>query len=133
MTVVTPPLSEATLSRLWAGQRFPASALVTRQGAPLRVLRPGRRGRGPGPDYRDALIAAPSGRLLRGDVELHVRASDFRRHGHHRDARYNGVVLHVVFEDDDADETPLRSSGASPATTRWRGSAAKAWKKRWRS
>ena len=71
VTVVTPPLSEATLSRLWAGQRFPASALVTRQGAPLRVLRPGRRGRGPGPDYRDALIAAPSGRLPRGDVALH--------------------------------------------------------------
>ncbi|MCH8066764.1 MAG: DUF2851 family protein, partial [Chloroflexi bacterium] len=121
VTVVTPPLSEATLSRLWAGQRFPASALVTRQGAPLRVLRPGRRGRGPGPDFRDALIAAPSGRLLRGDVELHVRASDFRRHGHHRDARYNGVVLHVVFEDDDADETLLASGRRVPvvALARW--------------
>ena len=117
----TSPLSEATLSRLWAGQRFPASALVTRQGAPLRVLRPGRPGRGAGPDFRDALIAAPSGRLLRGDVELHVRARDFRRHGHHRDARYNGVVLHVVFEDDDADETLLASGRRVPvvALARW--------------
>ena len=116
-----PPLSEATLSHLWAGQRFPASALVTRRGAPLRVLRPGRRGRGPGPDFRDALIAASSGRLLRGDVELHVFSKDFRRHGHHRDARYNGVVLHVVFEDDAADDTLLASGRRVPvvALARW--------------
>ncbi|MEX0787006.1 MAG: DUF2851 family protein, partial [Dehalococcoidia bacterium] len=100
------PFDEATLSHLWAGQRFPASALVTGAGHPLRVLHPGRRGRGAGPDFRDALIAAPDG-LLRGDVELHVRAGDFRGHGHAQDVRYDGVVLHVVFEDDGAGETEL--------------------------
>ncbi|MDZ4278881.1 MAG: DUF2851 family protein, partial [Dehalococcoidia bacterium] len=72
------PLSEATLATLWAGQRFPESALVTGESVQLRVLHPGRRGRGAGPDFRDALIALPSGAVLRGDVELHVRASDFR-------------------------------------------------------
>ena len=101
-----PPLSEATLARLWAGQRFPASALVTGDGMPLRVLHPGLRGRGAGPDFRDAIIAA-AGRLLRGDVELHRRSSDFRAHGHHRDPRYDGLVLHVVFDDD---EQPLRGA-----------------------
>lgn len=109
-----PPLSEAVLVRLWAGQRFPASALVTRQGVPVRVLHPGRRGRGAGPDFRDALIATPSGGLLRGDLELHVRASDFRAHGHHRDRRYDGVVLHVVFEDDLAEDTHLASGRRAP-------------------
>ncbi len=107
-------LSEATLVRLWAGQRFPASALVTRQGVPLRALHPGRRGRGAGPDFRDALIATPTGALLRGDVELHVRSSDFRAHGHQRDRRYDGVVLHLVFDDDDGDDTRLASGRTVP-------------------
>ena len=116
-----PAPSEATLVRLWAGQRFPASALVTRQGVPVRVLHPGRRGRGAGPDFRDAVIATPSGGLLRGDVELHVRASDFQAHGHGRDRRYDGVVLHVVFEDDSGEDTLLASGRRVPlvALDRW--------------
>ena len=113
-TTSGPPLTEAMLVRLWAGQRFPASALAMRRGGAVRVLHPGRPGRGPGPDFRDAIIAPSSGRLLRGDVELHVRASDFRAHGHERDARYNRVVLHVVFEDDTADETHLASGRSAP-------------------
>jgi len=113
-------LTEADLSTLWAGQRFPAAALVTRAGAPVRVLHPGRAGRGAGPDFRDAILdvpsgavpngGAPAGGVLRGDVELHVRASDFRTHGHERDHRYDRVVLHVVFEDD-ADEETLLACG----------------------
>jgi hypothetical protein len=78
------------------------------------VLHPGRAGRGPGPDFRDAIIAPPAGRLLRGDVELHVRASDFRAHGHERDPRYNRVVLHVVFEDDTTGETRLAGGRSAP-------------------
>ena len=113
-TPLQPRLSEAVLVRLWAGQRFPASALVTRQGTPVRVLHPGRAGRGAGPDFRDALIATPSGGALQGDVELHARASDFRAHGHHRDRRYDGVVLHVVFEDDVAEDTRLASGRRAP-------------------
>ena len=113
-TTSHPPLTEATLVRLWAGQRFPASALATPDGAALRVLHPGRAGRGAGPDFRDAIIAPSSGWLLRGDVELHVRASDFRAHGHGRDARYDRVVLHVVFEDDAAGGTRLASGRSVP-------------------
>ena len=90
------PLSERELARLWRDQTFPPAALVTSEGEKLRVIYRGRSGGGPGPDFRDALIAAP-GVLLRGDVELHVLSSDFRRHGHHRDPAYAGVALHVVF------------------------------------
>ena len=100
------PFSEADLSRLWQDQTFPPEALTTADGERLRVIYRGRRTGGPGPDFRDALIARPSPEgLLRGDVELHVRSSDFRRHGHHRDAAYASVVLHLVFRDDDRDGT----------------------------
>jgi hypothetical protein len=104
------PLSERALAQLWQDQTFPAEALTTTAGERLRVVYRGRRTGGPGPDFRDALIAAPGG-LLRGDVELHVRSSDFRRHGHHLDGAYAAVVLHLVFADDEAGETALPGGG----------------------
>jgi hypothetical protein len=107
-------LSESQLWTLWRGQRFPAGALVTRQGVPVRVIFQGRAGRGAGPDFRDAVIAGPSGVPLRGDVELHVRSSSFRAHGHATDAAYARVVLHVVFEDDTGVDTPLPGGGSAP-------------------
>ncbi len=99
--------SEAVLARLWGGQRFPADALVTLAGARVHVLHPGLRGRGAGPDFRHARVKMADGLVRIGDVELHVRATDFRAHGHHNDARYNHVVLHVVFEDDIGADTLL--------------------------
>ncbi|TMB67851.1 MAG: DUF2851 family protein [Chloroflexi bacterium] len=107
------PLAEADLSRLWFGQTFPPEALVTAEGERLRVIYRGRAGGGRGPDFRDALIGAPGG-LLRGDVELHVRSSDFYRHGHHRDPAYGGVVLHLVFWDDERRPTALPGGKTAP-------------------
>jgi hypothetical protein len=105
-------LSERELARLWEDQTFPAEALVSTQGERLRVIYRGRRGGSAGPDFRDAVIAAP-GRLLEGDVELHVRSGDFRRHGHERDPAYSRVVLHFVFEDDAGGPTTLPGGGST--------------------
>jgi hypothetical protein len=52
-----------------------------------------------GPDFRDALLEL-DGRLVGGSVELHVRASDWVRHGHGADPAYATVALHVVLTDD---------------------------------
>ena len=93
--------------RLWHGQHLPPGALATRRGEPLRVVYRGRRSSGPGPDFRDAIIEGPEGELWHGDVEVHVRASSFRLHGHNRDPAYDGVVLHLVWEDDEREDTLL--------------------------
>ena len=106
--------SEAVLARLWAGQRFPTDALVTLAGAHVHVLHPGLRGRGAGPDFRHARVRMADGLVRIGDVELHVRATDFRAHGHHTDKRYDHVVLHVVFEDDIGADTLLSSGRRVP-------------------
>jgi hypothetical protein len=108
-----PRLLETDLSLIWEGQRFPKTALVTEAGEALRVIFRGRPGAGPGPDFRGAIIAAPGG-LLQGDVELHVRTSDFRRHGHILDPAYANVVLHVVFFHDESGETALPGGGSAP-------------------
>lgn len=107
-------LTEKQLFEIWRGQRFPEGALVTRQGVPVRVISPGRAGRGPGPDFRNAAIAGPSGVTLRGDVELHVRSSSFTAHGHTTDMAYRDVVLHVVFEDDIGADTLLPGGKTAP-------------------
>ncbi|HSP55238.1 MAG TPA: DUF2851 family protein, partial [Dehalococcoidia bacterium] len=116
----SPRLTEADLAHLWEGQRFPAAALRTTGGVPLRAVYRGRRTGGPGPDYRDALISTP-GELLQGDIELHVRSSDFRRHGHHMDAAYDGLALHLVFRHDDEGDTVLACGRRVPvvALAQW--------------
>jgi hypothetical protein len=58
---------------------------------------------------------------LRGDVELHVRASSFISHGHATDLAYRNVILHVVFEDDVGRDTLLPGGGTAPvvALAQW--------------
>ena len=107
-------LHEADLFRLWLEQRFPPGALVTTAGAPVRVLYRGRPGNGPGPDFRDARISVGGAPARLGDVELHVTAADFRRHGHMRDPAYRRVVLHVVFDAAGERRTELPGGGSAP-------------------
>src|SRR5919201_5824485 len=88
--------SEAELADAWEARRYAAAELVDSRGRRLRVLFPGRRWGGPGPDFRGAVLALPDGSLLRGDVEVHRRASGWQQHGHAADPAYAWVVLHVV-------------------------------------
>ncbi len=102
----TGPISEADLSSIWQGQRYPPGALSGPGGEAVTVLYPGRKGGGPGPDFRDAVVRV-GGEERIGDVELHVRATSYQQHGHHLDPAYDRVVLHVVFEDDGGGATSL--------------------------
>ncbi|MCC7371153.1 MAG: DUF2851 family protein [Chloroflexi bacterium] len=67
------------------------------------------------PDFQGALLARDDGLLLRGDIELHVRASDWQRHGHSRDEAYNSAICQVALW---RDETPVvrRQDGAAIPT-----------------
>jgi Protein of unknown function (DUF2851) len=106
------PLSEADLSLIWQGQRFPPEALQTADGRAVEVVNPGRRGGGSGPDFLDAVVLL-DGVERRGDIELHVRASSFRGHGHDRDPAYSNLALHVVYQADEL-ETRLQNGALAP-------------------
>ena len=116
-------LAEADLRFLWEGQRLPSGCLVTRHGEALQVVYRGRASTGPGPDFRDAVLADAASELRRGDIEVHLRASGFRLHGHHRDPRYDNLVLHLVWEDDDGGDTLLSCGRRVPvvALAPWLG------------
>ena len=94
------PPEEELLYGVWARRGFDPRRLRTVDGARTQVVFPGRRNGGAGPDFLDASVDVEGRGLLRGDVEIHVRARDWMSHGHHRDPAYNGVVLHVVWDAD---------------------------------
>lgn len=90
------PVREAELAARWAAGAWRGATLRALSGATYRLIFEGRRNGGPGPDFRDAALATEDGARLLGDVELHLRARDWLAHGHHTDARYNRVILHVT-------------------------------------
>lgn len=90
------PPSEAELALAWEARGYASTALIDSAGRRLQVVFPGRRWGGPGPDFRGAVLALADGRLVRGDVEVHRRASGWAAHRHAADPAYAGVVLHVV-------------------------------------
>ncbi|HEV2235043.1 MAG TPA: DUF2851 family protein [Ktedonobacterales bacterium] len=106
--------TEAALAARWRAGEFSGRWLRTTAGEPLRVLFAGRPGGPAGPDFRDAVLARGDGTRLYGDVELHLRAAGWRVHGHARDHRYDGVVLHVVARAEGARATPLASGAWAP-------------------
>lgn len=101
------PRGEEALAARWAAG---ARGLRLEDGRRLHVVFPGVRGGASGPDFTGAIVEA-GGDLLRGDVELHLRASGWRGHGHAHDPAYAGVVLHVVGENDTGATATLHASG----------------------
>ncbi len=89
-----PPVRELALSAAWYGGM--ASTLTTTAGIPLRVVFRGNWSHGFGPDFADAMLEIDSRQVVTGAIEIHLNASDWVRHGHHLDPRYNDVILHVV-------------------------------------
>lgn len=88
-------LTERQFHRVWRLGWFRRRGLLLEDGRPLEVLFPGHPAAGGGPDFRDARLRL-GGVEAAGDVELHLRPSGWRHHGHGADSGYAGVVLHVA-------------------------------------
>ena len=85
---------------LWFGGHFDTSRLYTEDNARLEVISPGRWNVEGGPDHLDAEILLEGVGRIKGDVEVHVSATDWKRHGHHKQEGYKNVCLHVVMWND---------------------------------
>jgi len=101
-------MKEDFLHYIWQHQYFDKSGLRTTAGEPLQVLRPGFYHADAGPDFKEALLRVGQVEWS-GSVELHLRASDWYRHQHQLDGKYDQVVLHVVWE---ADQPVHRTDGS---------------------
>lgn len=90
---------EQLLHYCWKHKMWPATGMATTDGRPVEVLDPGLHNRNAGPDFFNAKVKI-GGTLWVGNVEIHDRSSHWYQHGHHTDANYDNVVLHVVGEAD---------------------------------
>jgi hypothetical protein len=109
--------SERDLSLLWKKAHTLSSGLVTENGQTFRILYPGRPNPRAGPDYLDAVLLTESGQRVRGDVELHLNASDWHSHHHDTDGNYNGVVLHIVLRPKGRLTSPQKSGNSVPVAS----------------
>lgn len=73
--------------------------LKTTDNEEVTILSVGIRNHDSGADFVNARIKIGDA-LWAGQVEIHVRASDWFKHNHHNDANYDSVILHVVYEND---------------------------------
>ena len=92
-------MTERLLQFIWRFQYFNKGQLESVAGEPLHVIFAGQLNTNQGPDFSNAKINI-DGTIWAGTVELHIRTTDWDRHHHQQDKKYNNVILHVVWEDD---------------------------------
>lgn len=84
---------------VWKHRLWRSEDMVTNTGKKVRVVDPGLLNTDAGPDFFNAKIEI-DGHMWVGNVEMHYRATDWKRHHHDSDKAYDSVILHVVAKDD---------------------------------
>ena len=84
---------------VWKHRLWRSEDMVTNTGKKVRVVDPGLLNTDAGPDFFNAKIEI-DGHMWVGNVEMHYRATDWKRHRHDSDKAYDSVILHVVAKDD---------------------------------
>ena len=95
-------MKEDFLHYLWTYQLFDISKLTTVKKEPISVLKVGLHNHNSGPDFLNAKLEIDS-QLWFGNIEIHVKSSDWYLHQHESDKNYDAVILHVVWEFDEWD------------------------------
>ena len=92
-------MKEELLHYVWRMQRFDCTKLFTTQGQKITIIQFGNHNQNAGPDFTHARIQIGD-TLWVGNVEMHLKASDWTKHGHQQYPAYENVILHVVLEED---------------------------------
>lgn len=92
-------MKEDFLHHVWQFKKFNQLNLSTVQGEALQIIHPGQYLQLAGPDFFNAQIIVGKQKWA-GNVEIHLKSSDWYLHHHETDANYDSVILHVVWEHD---------------------------------
>lgn len=92
-------MKEDLLHFIWRCDKLQGRLLTTTTSQNILIKNPGTLNRYAGPDFFNALVEV-GGQLWAGNVEMHLKSSDWYAHHHEADTNYNNVILHVVWEDD---------------------------------
>ena len=88
-------MKEDFLHFIWKHKLFQSDSLFTEEGESVQIVQSGRHNTNAGPDFFDARIRIGK-TLWAGNIEIHLRASDWNKHGHQNDPVYRNTILHVV-------------------------------------
>jgi uncharacterized protein DUF2851 len=91
-------MSEDFLHYLWKFKLFNGE-LTTTNGEAIQIIKSGEHNKNSGPDFFNAKIKIGN-TTWAGNVEIHLKASDWNHHGHAKDKAYQNIILHAVHEAD---------------------------------
>jgi hypothetical protein len=92
-------MKEDFIAYIWKFQSFAKKELFSVQGEQVQILSTGQENKNSGPDFFNSQLIIGNQKWA-GNVELHVKSSDWYVHGHEKDENYDSVILHVVWEQD---------------------------------
>ena len=92
-------MNEEFLYYVWKYKIFTDINLQTSDAKEVSILKAGIHNKNSGPDFLNAQVKIDH-QLWAGNVEMHVKSSDWYLHKHEEDSNYDAVILHVVWEHD---------------------------------
>ncbi|MGB3467222.1 MAG: DUF2851 family protein [Cyclobacteriaceae bacterium] len=92
-------MKESLLHFIWQYLHLNVKGLSVESGESLQIIRQGNYQQNAGPDFENCRLVIDDVTLI-GNIEIHVRSSDWYLHRHEHDPAYNNVILHVVWEHD---------------------------------
>lgn len=92
-------MNEKLLQFIWQFALFQTAGLQLKDGRALTIVNRGQLNTDAGPDFTNAKIRIQN-TIWAGNIELHVKESDWLKHKHHLDPAYQNIILHVVYTAD---------------------------------
>ncbi|WP_415060976.1 DUF2851 family protein [Flavobacterium sp.] len=92
-------MKEQFLHYVWLYKKFNFNQLHTTSGQEVIIQHSGYYTQQEGPDFFNAQLII-DGQKWAGNIEIHLKSSDWYLHHHENDNNYNNVILHVVWEHD---------------------------------
>jgi hypothetical protein len=93
-------LKEDFLHYIWKYKLFNTSKLLTQNKEKIEIINFGVHNTDAGPDFFNGKVKI--GRTIwAGNIEIHIKSSDWIKHKHQSDKAYDNVILHVVYNNDE--------------------------------
>ncbi|WP_459210582.1 DUF2851 family protein [Aquimarina rhabdastrellae] len=92
-------MKEDFLHYIWKYKKINISKLKTTEGENITIHKTGIQNDLAGPDFFNALVRIDK-QLWAGNIEIHIKSSDWYAHHHEKDTAYDNVILHIVWEYD---------------------------------
>jgi hypothetical protein len=91
--------NEELLQFIWKHKLLKPIPFISNSGTEISVLKYGELNPDSGPDFFNAQIKV-NGLVLAGNIEIHIKTSDWLKHKHQNDKSYDNIILHAVYEHD---------------------------------